>query len=296
MAKQEINWLAVIAVVAIGYFVLVGNPFAKDPAAPDAPTAAVCGVEDVSLTPKLTRLGKAGTSLSTATYNYYVITDNIGAVSAATATTVPTNKDLTIMLGENSTTYYTKVVSVNTGCSDPYFLSAKLALADSSLNTKYLENSDGSVNVASTSEEALGTGETFETTVHFKAGADTYFGNPDSSCENVAVCEYDKTYIVSCKGDDPVPVPGAFSYTNSTYDGSNAFGIPKSADGEKVSFNLEIVTSSSNDPIPTAQPKITLYDCDIDKDEDSLEIIEGIEDEDLNSISLQAQTLEVHIT
>jgi hypothetical protein len=294
MAKKgDINWLLVVAVVAVGYFVLVGNPFEQEPAPVPSPTPEVCAVEDVAFTPKLTRMGKAGTSLSTSSYNYYIITDSIGHQSASSATTVPTETDLKVMLGENSTEYYTKVVTVNTGCQDPLYFSDQLAYADSSLNTKYLENSDGTVNSASDTE-ALGTGETFETTAYIKAGADTYFGNPYSSCENVAVCEYDKTYFISCKGDDPVPVPGAFSYTNSTYDGSNAFVIPKSADGEKVSFNVIVETSGSNDPIGTGHPQITLYDCDVDKDEDTLEIIEGVEDEDLNSLSLQSQTLHIY--
>ena len=298
MAKKgDVNWLLVIAVVALGYFLLVGNPFeAKDPDTPAA-AVAVCGIEDISFSPKMTRLGKAGTALTGAAETYFIITDNIGSTNGGTAITVPTNYDMTVMFGEASTTYYTKVESINTDCEDPKYHAVKLALADSSLNTKYLENSDGSVNVVTSSEEALSTGETFETTVYFKAGADSYFGNPDSSCENVAVCEYDKSFFQSCKGDDPVPVPGAFSYTNSTYDGSNAFAIPKSADGEKVSFNIELVTSATGDPVTTgAQPKITLYDCDIDKDEDSLEIIQGIEDQDLNSISLQAQTLNLYIS
>ncbi len=147
----------------------------------DAPTTA-CGVEDVSFSPKLTRLGKAGTSLSTATYNYYITTDNLGTSSAASATTVPTNYAMQVMYGENSTTYYTLVKSVASECQDPFYDSVALALADTSLNSFYVSNSDGTVNSGS-SAEAMGADDTFETTATIKAGSDEYYGNPSSDCQ-----------------------------------------------------------------------------------------------------------------
>jgi hypothetical protein len=283
--------------VAIGYILLVGNPFAaKDTVAP-TPSGSEsadggCNIEDISLTPKMTRLGKTGTSLSTAANNYFVITDSLGSYAGNAAATVPTNYDMKIMFGENSTAYYTVVKDFNTDCQDPKYVSVDLPMADTSLNTFYLKNSDGTVNSVS-AKQAIGADDTFESTVYMKAGTDTYFGSPASTCENVAVVEYDKTYILKAAGDSPAPVPGAFTYHNSTYDGSNGMIIPKSADGVEVSFNLQL-ESTSSDPTGADYPQITVYDCDIDKNEDTLAIIEGVEDEDLNSISLAKQTLFIY--
>ena len=296
MAKGDVNWLLVAGIVVVGYFLLVGNPFAtSENAQPEQEgSQGGCNVEDISLTPKMTRMGKAGTSLSTAANNYYILTDGLGSVAANTATTVPTNYDIKVMFGENSTTYYTVVKEFNTDCQDPKYVSVELPMADTSLNSLYCKNSDGTVNSA-TNPEAMGADDVFETTCYLKAGSDTYWGNPTSDCENVIVAQYDKTYILKIEGDEPTPVPGAFTYKNSSYDGSNAFIVPKSADGEEISFNVKI-TATSTDPVATngAHPNLDLFDCDIDKDEDTLELIEGVEDEDLNSLALNSEELYIY--
>ncbi len=293
--EKGMNVLLVIGLAVLVYFVAVGSPFATEPATVEDPVGSVegCSVEDISFSPKITRTGKAGTSLSTAANNYYIITDNLGTYGANTAATVPTNYGMEVMFGENSSTYYTVVQTLDTGCQDPRFVSVSLPLADTSLNSFYAKNSDGSVNSAS-NVQAVGVDDEFETTMTIKAGSDTYFGNPTSDCENIAVVEYDKTYILQVSGDDPTPVPGAFSFVNSSYDGSAAFVIPKSADGEEVSFNVKVESTGTN-PDGTNNPRVHVYDCDIDKNEDDLELIEGVEDEDLNSISLAAQTKELYL-
>lgn len=297
MAKANVNWLLVAGIVVLGYFLVAGVPWGAQPSAPAAPaqgSVAGCNVEDISFTPKMVRMGKVGTDLSTAANNYFITTDNLGSVAGNAATTVPTDYRLQVLFGENSTEYYTVVQSVDTGCQDPKFVSVALPLADASLNSLYAKNSDGSVNSASNAEP-MGADDTFETTVALKAGSDTYFGNPTSSCENIAVIEYDKTYIKQASGDDAAPVPGSFTYTNSSYDGSQAFVIPKSADGEEVSFNVAL-ESTGTEPDGTNNPILHVYDCDIDKDEDTLALIHGVEDEDLNSISLAAQSLVLRLS
>lgn len=297
MAKQDTTkWLLGIGVVILAYFLLVGVPWDTTPTTPTTPTtAAVCNVEDISFSPQMVRLGKAGTSLSTAAHNYFILTDNLGSFGGATDADVPTEYSMQVMFGENDTEYYTVVENVNTGCQDPKYVSVSLPLADTSLNSFYAKNADGSVNGASNAQ-AVGADDIFETTVTIKAGSDTYFGNPTSSCENIAVVEFDKTYVRQVSGDDPAPVPGFFTYSNtSAYDGSAAFVIPKSADGAEVSFNV-ILESTGTEPDGTNNPILYVYDCDIDKDEDSLELIHGVEDEDLNSISLVGQSTTLYLS
>ena len=296
MVRQETNWVLWIAIAAAAYFLFMGNGDTTD--TPDPTNGGVisgCNVEDVAFTPKMTRLGKAGTALTGASENYYILTDNLGSTNGGSTITVSTNYRMQIMYGEASSTYYTLVKTVDTGCSDPKFDSVQLALADTALNSFYAKNADGSVNSGS-NDQPMGADDEFETTVTIKAGADSYFGNPNSDCDNVAVVEFDKTYIQAVTGDDPVGVPGAFTFSNSThFDGSSAFIIPKTADGEEVSFNVKI-DSTGTEPDGTFDPIIYLYDCDIDKNEDTLELIEGVEDEDLNSLSLAFQNLTISLS
>jgi hypothetical protein len=297
--KGKSNGVLLLVVVGVvAYFLIFGLPGSKTPTTPTTPsggsTAPYCAATEIAFQAKMTELGKAGTNLATVGNNYFILTNKLGAYAANAEATVPTNYDMQIMFGENSTTHYTVVKTINTGCVNPTFGVSELPLADTSLNSFYFQNSDGSVNSA-TNTQAMAADDSFETEVTFKAGADTYFGNPGSNCKNVAVVEYDKTYIKMVKGDNPTAVPGFFTYTNSTYDGANAFFVPKSADGESVKANIMIESTSSDVP-STDVPIVHLYDCDIDKDEDSLALIEGVEDEDLNAISLAAQTQSIYLS
>lgn len=289
------NWLLIVGIVVLGYFIMVpgANPFASDTTTtPAVGNVGGCTLEKVVFTPKMTELGNAGTRITES--GYFTLTNKLGLVAAATTTDVPANVDLEVMFGENSSTYYTKVEKINTDCTNPLYANVELAKADTSLNSFYIKNSDGTVNGASNAE-VIGANDVFEPTVTMKAGSGTYFGNPDSNCQNVAVVEYDKTDIKSVSGDSPAPVPGVFTYTNSTFDGSQAFYIPKTGDGSEVTFNMKIETTAVN-PVSIASPILTIYDCDVDKNEKTLELIEGVEDESLNSISLAHQHLTIALS
>lgn len=295
--NNSVLLLVVVGVVA--YFLIFGLPGSKTPTTPSTPgtggsAAPYCAATEIAFQAKMTETGKAGTNLATVANNYFILTNKLGAYAANAEATVPTNYDMQIMFGENSTTHYTVVKTINTGCVNPTFGVVDLPLADTSLNSFYFQNSDGSVNSASNTQ-AMGADDTFETEITFKAGSDTYFGNPTSQCKNVAVVEYDKTYIKQVSGDNPTAVPGFFTYQNSTYDGANAFFVPKSADGESVKANIMIESTSADVP-STDVPLVHLYDCDIDKNEDSLALIEGVEDEDLNTLSLVAQEAYIYLS
>jgi len=291
MAKNNYGGILVVAAIVLVAYLVIANPFAKEPVPPVSPgDPGVCDIDDVSFYAKMTRMGKAGTTVAD---NYYVITDNLGSTGYASAATVPTNYAMKIMFGENSTTYYTMVKDISTECSNPMYESVQLAYYEPSLTT-YAENENGQINTASVAQ-AMGADDDFDVTVTMKASSDAYFGNPYSECRNVAVVEYDKTYIKNVEGDEAATVPGCHAFKNATYDGREAFFIPKSGDGESVTFNV-LIESTSTQPTGVADPWITFYDCDVDKDEDTLEVIEGVEDEDNNAIALAAQTLEVHLS
>lgn len=298
---QKPNYLVWALVAFVAYMLFSGNLAGfipdKEPATPVSTdyTKGACPVDGITFSTSMVRRGKEGTSLSTVAYNYFILTDKIGTKAGNAETTVPTFYDLQIMFCENSTTYYTQVEDLNTKCKNPFNKGMTMAMADSDVNL-YVKNEDGTVNSASNNQSVVADG-TFEVLAYFKAGPDTYFGNPDSDCKNIAVVEYDMTYFKNVEGADAATVPyGAFSYTNTNYDGANAFYIPKSDGDDKgqkeISFTLE---ATSSEPTHTNPPILHIYDCDIDKDEDSLELIEGVMDEDKNIMSLQHQSITISI-
>lgn len=288
--------LVLIGVIAIAaYLIIWGVPdfSGDDDTGVETPTGSTegCNVEDVSFSPSMVQMGKAGTSVAD---NYYILTDKLGSKSGAT--TLPTNKDVEVMFAENSTTYYTVVEEFNTDCSDPYYMSVDLPKADTTLTGFKAENEDGSINAVSNAQP-LGADDIIEFEVCFKASSNEYFGNPTTDCENIGVVEFDKTYIRSVEGSlGAADVPGFFTETNSTNDGRDAFVIPKVGDGEKECFSIQIESTTSNIGSGNVQPILHVYDCDTDKDEDDLSLIYGVEDEDDNSISLAAQTLTVYLS
>lgn len=285
-AQKSNNMVLLIAVIAIGYVLIFGVPELGGPAAepPTGGTTAACPIEDSSVTLQMRDVELKGTSVLD---NVFVLTDDRGATTVGAAANYAANKDIQAMYGENSTSYYTKVATFNTDCQGELTQTEYLAKADTTLTT-YVENDNGE-NV-DTVAQTIGADDVVEVLVTMKTSAREYFGNPDSDCQNIAVVEYDKTYFRAIEGDDPAPVPGSFTFTNATYDGSDAMYVPKLGSGEKDEFTLSL-ESTSNDPVAgIAMPIITFLDCDIDKNEDDLSIIEGVEDEDDNSISLGSVT------
>lgn len=293
MAKDKTPWVLIAVIGLLVYFLMSGGlPSNQDSQADDTPASAACSIKGVDFTPTIREKGKAGTTVST---NYFIITDKIGSVASSSSKTLPTNYNFKVLFGENSSTHYSILKDEATTCQDPMYDSIELAKADTSLNSFYAKNADGSVNGASNAQP-MGADDTFETTVTIKAGADTYFGNPDSDCKNIAVVEFDKTYIKAISGDTVAKVPGFFAFSNtSIYDGSAAFEIPKAGDGEEVSFNV-MVESTSSDVPSTGVPIVYVYDCDMTIDSDSLEVISGVEDNDLNSIALAAQSKPIYLS
>lgn len=295
MAKEnKMNPMIILAVIAIGLFVWMNPGDEVTPPTPD--TGVACGVEDVSFNAKMTRVGKAGTSLSTADNNYYILEDSLGTVLANAATTVPVDYNMEVIFGENSTAYYSVVDTVNVKCADPHYEAVSLAYA-AAPSTKYIENTDGTVNSA-TNKEPLGADDSVTITLFVKSSADEFFGNPDVKCiENVGVVEYDKTYILKASSDDTTTLStNFFAFSNtSIYDGKATFALPKTSDGSRESVSLTF-ESTSSDFTGTNYPIVYMYDCDVDKNEDNLALIWGIEDEDNNKLSIAETSLTVYLS
>ena len=256
----------------------------------DVPT---CNLEDISFTPKMTRLGKIGTSLSTSSYNYYILTEGLGSVAANSNINLPTEKNIKVMFAESATDYYTIADEVNTDCVDPFYHTVELPKVETSFASFYVKNEDGSVNSVS-GTQAVGGSSVAEISAVMKSSSDEYFGNPNSDCSNIGLVEFDKTYISKVEGSDFAPIPGFFTNNGTAYDGANAFKIPKLGSNEEKSFNIRIETAT--DPDGTNNPTLRVYDCDFDKDEETLELIEGIQDESINKISLAQHNKTIYLS
>ena len=294
--KQGGNVLLIAVVAIAAYLLIFGVPgqekeVAETPVV-DQGSVGGCSVEDIAFSPKMNQMGLLGTTVSDT--NYFIVTDNLGSVAAGTDTTVATNKDLSVIFGENSTTHYTVVDSLNTGCSDPLTYSVELAKADTSLRINLFTDTGDNNDV--TDVQDIGAEDVVEMELCAKTSADEFYGNP-ACTHNIVVIEYDKTYIKTVSGSEgSEDEPDFFAPTNTTNDGSSTLKFPLIAENEEACIFLEVEATSSDPTSSIAKPIIHFYDCDIDKDEDDLTTITGFEDEDDNSISLATQPRTVYLS
>jgi hypothetical protein len=294
-AQKGGNVLLIVVVAVAAYLLIFGVPGQQTETTTTTTTEGStggCAVEDISFTPKMNQMGLLGTTVTDT--NYFIVTDNIGAVAAGAAITVATNKDLEVYFGENSTSYYTVVENFNTDCSDPLTYSVELAKADKSLRINLF--TDTGDNNDATDTQDMGAEDVVEMQLCVKTSADEYYGNP--ACDNnIVVIEYDKTYIRDVTGSEGnADKPDFFSATNTSNDGSTALVFPLIGENEEQCIFVSFEATSSDPTSAIAKPIIHFYDCDIDKNEDNLNVIKGFEDEDNNAISLAPQTRLVYLS
>ncbi len=296
-AGKGTNLVVILVVAALAYGLIFGVPdFGGEKDVDPTPvtgSTAGCAVEDISFSPKMNQMGKLGTVVTGT--NYLIVTDNIGAVASGTATTVATNKDLKVYFGENSTTHYTVVGELNTDCSDPLTYSVELAKADTSLRINLFTDTNQANAVAETQD--IGSDDVVDMKICAKTSADEFYGNP--ACDhNVVIVEFDKTYIQDIEGDlgDADYTTQFFTATNTSNDGDVSLKFPLIGENTEECINLEITATSSNPTSSIAKPIIHFYDCDVDKNEDDLTEVIGVEDEDDNSIALSTQVKTIYLS
>lgn len=190
--------------------------------------------------------------------------------------------------GENSSTYFSKVVMVETKCSNEQ-TTEELSLAGAPTIT--VINSDGVTKNADGTAEALGADETtnFEVTVKSPANQCSALYGAKISIES------DKTYSLDVR----VPTmpeansPDALVFTTNQSGTGNDMDSKKTfmysgslCDGEKLDFIVEMDTTSSAVGEDQANLKINWLPLDIDKNEDDYSVIIDVEDEDNNWITL----------
>lgn len=299
MAKNNMMgvWI-VIAVLVVGFLFLNGTlsiDQAADEGADDGAATGDCNVEDVALKYNDLDAYKIGTDPSSV---LYIIGGDVTPQSLADdgSLTVPTNAEMTAIAGEDSTTYFSEEVTVNTECKDPAYVSVELTKAGAPTVT--VINDDGTTKNANSTagREDIAADNSYIAEFTVRSSADTCA----SKYGAVVACEYDATYIQDIEAESVVTDATEAIYlthgsnaahgggTTATFDQWATFEYADElCDGKKDTFSLKYTTTSTTPEMNTGMMNCTWLPKDIDKNEDDFSVIgPAIYDEDNNLIAI----------
>lgn len=292
-----IAWVLIglVAVAVFGGADKIMSAFTGEEAPADGAVIS-CDLDNVALTVGSNRLGKAGTEPGEGFRMF--IKDSAGnwldksTKAEDSSTDVSVNSEFKIYSGENSTTYYTKKVTGNVDCSNPYEVFTSLAFASTSVDA-YITNYDGTLNSASAM--ALTTSQKKTEKVTMNTAVDEFYGNPDANCKNIVVFVYNKTQYdeVKIQGATKVSVPLVHSAGIDTVNQSVAYEIAPLAGGIERVYSVDITVSDDGNPGATQDIWMYEYDCDYDLNADDLSEIIGVEDESNNDLGTATTELNV---
>lgn len=207
-----------------------------------------------------------------------------GNQSGTSLAVTPATKGYEALFGFGGiSNYYPMVYDYDAGCSNKQLT---LDFPRASAATVTFINQNGATVNAAGSADAMGAASTYTGTMKVDASADRYWGLPGKEC-NIVVWEWDATDFttIDMPGRSSAPIPNLFAYKNSSFDSSRAFYLPSSDDGETNEFDVEFKTNG-NPAGATGHPTAQLFDCSRDVNEETGQLIEGVEDEDVRSLSL----------
>jgi hypothetical protein len=292
--KAQATTLLVILLVVAGVFVVMNfDEFGsllsvEDTGLSDEEVVQLaCNVEDVTVNYNDLDSYKKGTDPSA---NMYVLSGDISpqSVNDDGTVTVPTNAEFTALAGENGSNYFTKLITVETGCSDPKSVAPELLKVGSATIT--LVNDDSATVNSDANHESMSASSTYTTEVTARAGADECISSENGL---VIAIEYDATYFQEFESDLDDYDGSIYITHNSSGEGSQNSGLDQWAtfmydgavcDNEKLEF-IVTATTTSTEPTEDTNNVIWILPMDYDKDEDTLEPILGIYDEDNNLIA-----------
>jgi|APSaa5957512576_1039674.scaffolds.fasta_scaffold09488_2 hypothetical protein len=253
----------------------------------EAVAQATCNVEDVSL-----RYNDRDDYLATTDpgAQAYIISGDVSAqaLNDDGTLTVPTNAEITMLAGENSSTYFTELITANTLCSDPFDLDVELKNVGSATMT--LVNDNGVTSNADATAEAMSADSAYTTEVSVRAPSKDCVSNDAGM---VVAVEYDATYFSSFDSDLVDYDQAIYITHNSSGEGSQNSGLDQwktflyggsLCDNEKLEFVI-VAETTSTQPTEDTNPVIWLLPLDYDKNEDDLSPILSIYDEDNNLIA-----------
>lgn len=286
--------LGVGALWMFGVFEGLGDQLAaapEDTAEARAEERLECPIEDVSLKYSDFDSHKRGTDPGA---QLYIIDGDVSPQSLNDdgSLTVPVNAEITALLGENSSTYFTQELSFNVDCMDPFYLSSELDKVSDGHSLTII-NDDGVTKNSDSNHESMGASTEYTAEVTVRSDADECICG-DLGC--VVAVEYDATYFQEITSDLDAVAEAIYITHNSsgttanagTHDQWKTFDYPgRVCDSEKMEFILTVETTST-EPTEDVNPEIWILPRDRDKNEDTLEVIEGLYDEDNNLLSPQA--------
>lgn len=311
------KWFLIVGVLAVALYLTgsgaVANPFAQTlaPATGTTQSGAIpagqaCFKEDISLIPNAVRAGLLGTAVGDG-HRVFVMQDggkyvDKGVIANLGSLTTSVGQKVRILFGENSTTYYSVPYgwedydqARDVDCSDPFSVQQELAA---------MAGSGGVAVPTITFFNAAGTAATVQAiaaggkeTVSFKitAPADSCISNPNTKTNPAVAMRYNSTEMLAPK------VQGAKSVGNPNFVGTLQTGfrivtwelpdkicdLPGMSREKTYLVDLEAASSTAN---PTDQVNTSLVDADFDLNQDTLELIDGFQDESQNNLGVTNET------
>lgn len=222
------------------------------------------------------------------------ISPDRGNVSDDGTITLGTQQAFKGIAGYRGTTYYAAVEEGNTDCKDQLDLQPKLA--KSSALTITVVNDDGITKNTETGNQTLDASDKRDIEICYDSATNQYWGAPQADGKSMVVFYYNKTDIktVYVDGYTPAAIPAIYSTLAAdlgSYTGTVAYYVPNLVNGEKKCFTAQVQSTVSS----TVSDKITgmFLDANLDKNEQTSEIIFGQQDEDQNNLTLKPKSFKI---
>ncbi len=213
------------------------------------------------------------------------------SLNSGTQNTEP-NARYDLYFGENSSTYYTKVVSyIASPVEATEDVKEDLCTMDTAPSiTSYDE--DEAVNEAGSNIQAIGSDETVTMYVRVKAAADKCFGNPDPAAPDPAICfEYNSSNYVDIETNTGASeIPYAISDAKAALYALKCYKLPKIADSANTGRIPVTITANGDPTALNGNITIKITDAGFDLDADTLAPIWGFQDEDNNALGSATTT------
>ena len=254
----------------------------------------------------------ASSEITNGSHRIFIDGIDKGYLAEGGTITVSPKQKYRVVLGENSTSHYSKEILGEVPCTGTVNVAGGLAIYDTSLVFTIFNEDGQTIQQASGETDTVDLSANSVFTLPFKITVTSKqsFGNPDHPGKGDIVCfDYNKTQYDSIKVDGSTTAPTPNEVSTGASNESACWYIPviqnspDVLDGTKVSDlitdgkyegNMIIDTSASySDPgITQGNLTITVVDTDLDLHADTLETLFGPEDETNNNLGTNVQQIE----
>ncbi len=248
-----------------------------------------CPIEDVTVTISSNNAYSKGTDITDGDHRVFVNGIDKGYTSEDGSVTVSPDDEITVIFGENSTTYYSEVKTKTAPCSGTLEMHGDLAAYDIT-PTFTIWTEEGQVATTSANAQDMGSDTIYNNPIRIKTTSKYSIGNPTNPGKGNVLCfHYNSTNFDSVKldGADSVAIPK--NLTGIAKKTASCFSIPVIPNDPNVGTDgtwegMIISDTAGTEPDQSSNVSILLFDTAVDLDGDTLEIIYGVEDEDKNDL------------